>query len=462
MTDEKRYEGYWWLPDEVDNKVGGVLTFSPTDGVELRLFSALDDDQEKTRSSEPVEFETVFGKTTENENITVKNTYRKNYKTFYAGGESMMQAEHRSSLMYQGMHIDSVPQFERVVIDYPQLFGWYGRSGIEIEFEESENESPVTTVQYQSPNSERAELNSIVLTLLPTESHSSSSGMEQISEDAQFIVEPDDGTLSLERIREIEARLQAFLTLSCGEEIHSTGLSGHLKSFNNPFKSIEIMYTRPNYKLSSTGFDINKYTFEFSDIEDRFESVMRTWFDSYERLKPVFDLFFSVQYNSSQYVQTEFLTLTRAIESYHRIDHNGLYLDPDEFSEYYDELVDSIHDDHDQSFKAHLKNGTFKYANEYSFGKRLRLLNDLFEHLIDTLPVDFSEVIQPMVDARNDLTHQDMERGTPDPENLIHYTNVLRALIEMILLKEITIPDEQIIQRVAVRHHHRLKGYYFG
>ncbi|MBC6472871.1 MAG: hypothetical protein GDA48_08650 [Hormoscilla sp. GM102CHS1] len=34
---EIKYEGFWWLPSESENKVAGDLTFSNSNGIELNI-----------------------------------------------------------------------------------------------------------------------------------------------------------------------------------------------------------------------------------------------------------------------------------------------------------------------------------------------------------------------------------------------------------------------------------------
>lgn len=40
MTDRLEYKGYWYLPDNKDKKVAGILTFVPNDKIQLELFGS--------------------------------------------------------------------------------------------------------------------------------------------------------------------------------------------------------------------------------------------------------------------------------------------------------------------------------------------------------------------------------------------------------------------------------------
>ena len=449
MVEERRFEGYWWLPEHPENKVGGVLTYSPTEGARLRLFSALDADPEKRESDEAVEFSTVLGRSTDNEEITVKSTIRDEWNVVDVGDTTVMTAEHTSLRMYCGAHLTEDPQFVGLRISYPRLYGWFGKTGTESDVETTESEEPVFIERYQRPDPAIADLDEFELRVEPQTTHSSSSGLHQRNEDAAFVIDSRGDGFSFNDSWEIARSLQSFLTLACGEETYFEELIGIL---DDGITEVETLSSRSNYGNSSGEFDINQYTFEFSDIENRFSELIGDWFKMSDELEPVLSLYFATQYNSNLYIQNEFLSLARAIESFHRIEYDGLYIPESEFDDYYDELVADIPSEYSQSFTDHLKDGTFKYANEYSLRKRLNELEDDFGELFSHLPIDFSEKISPIVGTRNDLTHPDAERESPSPEELIHYADVLHVLLEMVLLKNLHIPDGKIKERTAIRY----------
>lgn len=432
MVEAKELKGHWWLPENPEHQVGGILTFSPTSGISLELFSALDDNHEKTQNNEPVGFQTVLGKTTQNKKITVESTIRTNYTTHDVLGSKEMTSEHTAMKAYIGEHFDSDPLFDEIVIDFPPLHGWFGKTGIESDVENIEGEGePIMVYRHHHPECVSVELEDADLMLISTRQSSGGFGESIHIEDANFHVKKSDGGLSLQESREWARRLQAFLTLACGEEVHFETLDGRMNTENqtSPYLEVEALFPRSRYKETSSTFDINKHTFGYSDIEDRFESVIQDWFKKYDELEPVFSLYFSTQYNSGLYVQNEFLSLTRAVESYHRIQHGGTYLSPEEFDDYYEKLVEGIPEKYDESFTSHLENGTFKYANEYSLQKRLDILSEQFDAEFSVLPSDLSGITRSIVDARNRLTHRDPESENPEPRNLIHYSNILRVLI---------------------------------
>lgn len=459
---QQEFKGYWWLPEASDHRVGGVLTFSPNDGVALKLFSALDESEEQRHSESALRFETIHGITTDNELITVCGSIRVNWNSMHGQQSQLVTSEHKAETIYVGDHFDSEPAFDKFDVEFPSLHGWFGKLGSESEIEEQEgSDEPIFIEKFYRPETVTADIEDAEIRLIPYTNQSLGSGRFVREIDAKFQVQENGSEMSLNRIREWARKLQAFMTLACGQESHFEKLVGKIDQPEDTFpktRDIEILFSRSDYKDDSSEFDINKYTFDYSDIEDHFSSLMNDWFDKFDELEPVFSLFFSTHYNQSQYIQNEFLSLTRAIESYHRIQHGDQYLPEDEFEKYYNELVEGIPEKYDSSFRDHLEYGVFKYANEYSLRKRLKILSDELEEITSVLPPNYRDEANDIADTRNTLTHRTPDTEGPEPDRLAYYCDVLNSLIEIILLKEIGIPDQKIRERISVRYHYPLSN----
>ena len=120
--------------------------------------------------------------------------------------------------------------------------------------------------------------------------------------------------------------------------------------------------------------------------------------------------------------------------------------------------MEGIPEKYDNSFKDHLRDGTFKYANEYSLRKRLNIIEEQYGGILSVLPVNFSEKISPIVDARNDLTHPETEEDEPETSDLIHYSDILEVVLEVVLLKEVELSDEHVKRKIQVRYEDRLNS----
>lgn len=457
MIGKREFEGYWWVPGRSDEKVEGILNFSQ-DEIQLRLFSALCTKEETT-----INFDKLFGLTPDGKKITLENVKRLKYTNSGSYDNRIMSTENSVNRIFVGDHFEHEPRFDQLKITFPLLYEWSDITGIESDNEIDEKSGELIYKKIgQKPAIRTADLGELNINLSIDITSKNSLGSQSLVEDAYFYVSPDQGRISFEEAREHMRQLQAFISLALSEEVHPAEFIGQnfvdsgLEDGDQVPMDIEMLYRTSGDTNQPTDLDPGSENFLFTDIEDRFTPVMKNWFSKYKELQPVFSIYFATRYNSNLYLQNEFLNLTRAIESYHRIGREGIYLSEDEFEDYYEDLVDNIPKRYDQSFKDHLKDGAFKYANEYSLRKRLNILNDEYEDILSILPIEFSDKISPIVDARNDLTHQETEGDRPDTEDLIHLSDILKALLEIIILKEIGISDQQIKEKTDSRYRYRL------
>jgi hypothetical protein len=136
-------------------------------------------------------------------------------------------------------------------------------------------------------------------------------------------------------------------------------------------------------------------------------TVFQSWFEREEFIKPLTDLFLGVEYNSSMFLESKFLTLTQALERYHRKRNGG------------------------------------------GFSQRERL-----ENLIGRLPEDLQELVtdnvkafvDSIVDTRNYYTHYDeslRDRALTDRDLYLAVLQ-LGVLISILVFRELRIPDDLV------------------
>lgn len=465
MIEEKEFEGHWWLPDNPDSKVGGVATFSPNEGVLLNLFSSLIEDQEYLGGESVFEPDFIHGITTDGEKITLKNCIRENYSTTYSDGVRVSNSNYQAISLLLGDHFTGEIRFDRFRTQFPLLTEWSGVSGISYSgsvLEEGKASAGETfEMIYEFPESITAELDDLTLELVfNADFNMSRVGGASINEQVYFDVQLDKEEISYEKVVDNAATLQDFITLATGKEVQISKLIGLSERSGGPgYNDIEIFFsTNSDLKLPDSLHPM-KANFVLADIADEFSEVMGNWFSRYRSLKPVYNLYFSVQYNSEMYAQNQFLSLTQAIETYHRREFGGQYLPDDEFEEVYEDLCNNIPDQVDTDFRDHLKDGTFKYANEYSLRKRLSELVSEHEDVLRELPLDIESSVNKIVNTRNYFTHYDEDiPNRADADELRPLILQVRSILETVLLSDLGIPEDQIVERLQKRYSERVSS----
>ena len=90
----------------------------------------------------------------------------------------------------------------------------------------------------------------------------------------------------------------------------------HYKKEQFPIKALYNTYY-PDRKEQDRLLFQHEMLFSISDI-DNLPSTLERWFDSWEKLASIFNLFFSIRYKPDIYLENKFLNLVQAAESYHR------------------------------------------------------------------------------------------------------------------------------------------------
>lgn len=139
------------------------------------------------------------------------------------------------------------------------------------------------------------------------------------------------------------------------------------------------------------------------------------------------------------YEEHRFLNFAQAAESYHRIQHDGTVLPPDEFARRVDAAVDACPPD----LKVWLT-GALEHGNRLSFVARLRALLDQRPWMEGEVIARFRPFARRVIDTRNYHTHWDeTTRGDAATGlELWPLNEQLAVLLQACLLDEIGFPVE--------------------
>lgn len=181
------------------------------------------------------------------------------------------------------------------------------------------------------------------------------------------------------------------------------------------------------------------------------------------------------------YTENAFLSLTQALETYHRRTHNGHYIPKKDYEKMRNDMklllsknpenmtvvrgtsnIQSFSEKYavTNRFTSHMVNGTLKYANEYSLKARLDQLTMEFEDILENLPYNIIGKERFITDTRNYLTHydEDLESRAAHDQGKIVLIQGLRQLVEICILHEIGV-DKQMIGTNLRSKYSKIKLY---
>jgi hypothetical protein len=352
-----------------------------------------------------------------------------------------------SHFAYIGVHFESSDQvkFKSLSVRFHGLDEWFCKKAIDT-LSPSNGSLVATYTQPQPINTIAGDFHIDFVTLGPNENFNPYTHIN-ISQEAQINIWSETEK-DIEEFFPILRLLQYFLTLAMTEPTFVTKAIGKTEAAKQGepdhviFLPVEIYYPAAGWQTSTSDVHWHEMLFTLPIVEERLEIILNNWVTKAETIRPVYDLYFSTIY-SQIYPEFELLSLAQAIETYHRQVYGGKYQPDDAYmAGLYQILVTAIPEDVSSDFRDSLKKGRLRYANEYSFRKRIFLLEN---HVAKNMKVNFlSENKQrvnfadKVADTRNYFTHYSPElkgKAALRGEELRDLRRNLRLILQVCFLE---------------------------
>ena len=463
MENEISFKGDWWLPDTPECRVRGEVSYVPGEGVTLVLEGHLvEEEKPKFGSPKFINPEIILGFSTTGQEVTLR-------KCLQIGARQDLFADiHettlRATMMFVGCHFfsEETVRFHGFTVQYANLNYWMNRRGISTDYKDG-----VYIAKCFQPEDTKFEVGDLMVSF--SIGVSFLDNMESINIVEKGLVKTwSDKELPADEHIQFLKHIQDFLTFAMLKptlplriegftdtkiEILSNGKENHVP--------IGVYYPVAARIPKPSKVHPNDMLFILPTIETKIQDLVQKWIARSEVLQPVYNLYFSTLYNPQVYSELKFLTLAQAVETYHRRVFGGKYQSDEQYLEgLYRTLVSALPADLEKDFRDSLKNGKLRYANEYSFRKRLELLTaNVAETVLLTFIVDGNrqkEFAQKVSDTRNYLTHyspelKDQSAGTG--KEYFELTDKLKVIIEICLLQELGFEVDTIQQLIKKRHY---------
>ncbi len=449
-------KGYWFLPNNTEQKVYGTLTYDPHEGAELELYDSFSMDRILPEHKDQ---SIILGLTNDSKKVTL-------YKCMmtHSGGATLVQGEEsgKPSVIYSplycmiGVYAGGVEdlKFDSISSEIFNLDEWLRVSGfirkIDEEVENAKNYESM--IHYKLPdqiifplsNDLEGKFN-FISTRPGLHFFQKQATIEQRVEfEVHSKVEMDFNDL-LEHI----FTFQNFLVLALYGSTYpiSVTLRGerHTKDYGDgkPVKKeVKLYFSMPNAKLNERAKSTPEMIFSYAQIKDRFPVIIRSWFEKYELLEPAFDLVFEQFYNGNRFSVNTFLNLAQSAETFHARVHNHPRMPKEEY----------------QAMKADILELTpSKYhewlGDQFSWGNSLRLHDRLTEltekyanSILDKILGDRKKFVLDVKRSRNYYTHysNDGKKHALKGSDLFYLSERLKILLVCSFLMEVGLTSEEL------------------
>lgn len=449
MIEEFAYKGQWFLIENPENKISGLLKFDTKSDPVLELYGTFNG---ISRGVNLAEF--ILGITTTGEFITLYDSVeiqRSNtngnqtstYSTFY---------------VFIGSHYYSPEAFifNRVTAKFKNIDKWVNKFGFRINNDYANDAFNVT---YRKPKDISFNINDELNGRLyfnfynPWSENTDKVNLRQyVFFELQF-----SKPTTFRQMMDYLMLFQNFLTLACFEPAYPLSIS--TSTHNNEGNEVlsQLVY-KPGFNYIKPELGRGRFLFFYTDIEKNFGQIIQKWYNLKDNLEPVSNLLFSSFYDREKNVVNEFLNITQALETYHRKFKDIKPFKEADFIEWKESLLSTVVQ---KEYKEMLE-GKLKYGNEQSLRKRLSLLIDnLGVEMITKMIVKKKDFVNTTLDCRNYYTHYDdsLKEKVLSGSELSYLTQKLKViLIGTVLLETgFTLSEiEDILKRSGTYHFHHL------
>jgi hypothetical protein len=445
MENELTLKGDWWLPSTPDIKVRGEAVYTLGEGITLVLEGQLLEESPRFGSSKFINPEIILGFSTTGKEVTLRKCLQTGARQSFFG--DVHETTFHVTMMFVGCHFltEESVKFRGFTIQYANLNYWMNKRGISTDYKDG-----VYTANCFQPEDTKFEVGDLMGSF--SISVSFLDNMESVNIVEKGLVKTwSDKGLPADEHFQFFKHIQDFLTFAILKPTLPLRIEGFtdtkiekLTSGKEDHVPIGVYYPVAARISKPSKVHPSNMLFNLSLVEARIQDLVQKWISRSEILQPVYNLYFSTLYNPQVYSELKFLTLAQAVETYHRRVFGGKYQTDEQYLDgLYRTLVSALPADIDRDFRDSLKNGKLRYANEYSFRKRLELLT---AHVAKIVPLTFiesgnrqKEFAQRVSDTRNYLTHYSpelKEKSASTGKEYYELTDKLRSLIEICLLEE--------------------------
>jgi hypothetical protein len=438
--------GHWWLPSNPSGAAYGTLSYS-VDRIKLRLDRAITPELHTAYAVGSVKIPVILGRANDSSSVTI-------LRAFYWSSEGS-EIDLLANEIIVGAHLDAATAAVRTaIVGFSNLEEWTSWKLVE---QSTENGGVSFLVAKElAPHLQIIELPLLKKLTLSTDLQVSHSSVETtLTNHSHFTLEFAN-LATLQTVTESVRSLGNLLALLIDDPVQPTTIRLAIKPEPDAADMFAHYVIPPGAREPK-----KKPEFEmlilFDDLKqtNTAEALFRNWFQQEQLLRPVYDLLLSTVYSPGQYVQSIFLSLAQALESFHRKVYEGSYVPNEQYCSIKDALIGAIPAGVEHKLSAKLK-AMLEYGNELSLKSRLDnlfggLQRDHLQHLSGTdNPRQF---IRLLVDIRNYLTHYEGKKPAilNSSVEMYNLNRRITALLMLLVLTHLGLPEDFVFLPIVGR-----------
>lgn len=421
MAEEREYKGYWWLPSNPNDKIAGVLHYTPEDGAKLEIFGSFKNAELNDNQA------IILGHTSTAKDITLFNCFG----SFSITSRAFPVSKYSCHYFLEGRHLNSwdVKCFDWAVVEFDTLNIWCCPTALTFYFQDKG-----FNLGYSH---DREVINETVIedakiALRDVVSFSSDHLEPKVKQCTQLKIERDGSDLDdFLRIIHIYRQFVSLATLIPCESAEITLYSNDdyqdLGEGNKNYRESVLYCKEFDSVKNEKAFvkAVSNSLFHYTDISDRYSEILKKWFVDTKVLGPIREHLIDSITHKPYFSSVDFLIVVQALEG----------------------------------FWWRLRDSNYKSSNNISPKKRTSL-----ETIIEQLKNEFGDIsktqintinVAQVVDSRHYLSHfvdKSTKPNAVDGIELLLLSRKLRQLLVCCLLSTVGFSNNEINKMILESH----------
>jgi len=448
--------GFFWLPDQRDDKFSGTLRIEQSGRIDLELFGETDIERKDPPSTgldpshwstfqHPDPYARIHG-LIEGRAVTLDDCISVSGNRRLSGGVSQSTLSASRAYLGAWYDIDEAPTFSRLLLSMQGLHEWLLLSGLDSQTEHDNGQIRRITHTFEPPSEISVTLpdgTELAFGLSWSETGIGPDATEATIRQRARMSIRCSSPISLDAHLSTSLRFQRLLSLATDQSVDLISLTGFSPEFKRDSHEIpvDIYLHSGRFEQDTRLLRWFRMLFTYPEVADRFQEMIETWYNRYDTVGSAINLHDGLASGGYRYVEGRFLATVQAIEAFHRYSHADQRVMPDEeFDSLVENAIGSVQEERQQWLRQRLQ-----HANEPSLYKRL---DDLIEPFHSSFGAkrERRRFVGSIVDTRNSFVHTAVATGNlaDDPASLFRLQQKLEALFQLHMLKLLAFSDEEI------------------
>lgn len=330
MKESKEIKGIWYLPNNRDNAVAGILYFNKGEIIRLELIGSLSNKDNPIKAFFDDELESpkiIYGESSDAKEITLIGCHKG--KQSHNLSCSFPLTSFICQYILIGTHLADKEDksFNKIRVVVPILSHWLDLSLIKqkIFFEEEKPQICELNFPFGLKTRVEVELNADFKLLIKSgcsynERENGTNGW-RVNQDTIFEIESLNGKVSLFELFNLKSLFMQFLSLASLATQTPTEIylfdDDDFQDCNGEkyFNATEVLHIIRNKDLQDEKTD---FLFDFSKIESEFSEIIKKWYSNSKHLAPIRNHLLGSIQHKPVFSSLDFLIVVQALEGYHR------------------------------------------------------------------------------------------------------------------------------------------------